>query len=234
MILLFGVYSCGDDDDDNTPITPISGSIRGTVSLYDEGTVPVENFAMFVTIEDSEYTGGTDEAGSFTLRSVPFGTYTLVYEKEGYGTYKKFDVEHVDQTTTLVENPSLGQLSSTTITDLSASTENNVVTVGATMSPEATDTNRRFIRYFFSTSSDVSSENYEAVLETSEAQTTPFNLNLTVEALEALGFESGQTVYAKCYGESGFSNQYDDPDLGRTVFPNLNMTSADAVSFELP
>ena len=226
--------SCDNDDEDDNTITPTSGAIKGKVTLYDEGTVLVDNFGMTVSIEETEINAGTDGAGNFTLISVPFGNYTLIYEKEGYGTYKRFDVDHRDQSTTLLDNPSLGQTSSTTITDLTVSSENNTITIGAVTNPEASDANRRFIRYFFSTSADVSSENFEAVSEAFEARTTPYNLNLSVEDLEALGFQSGQTVYAKCYGESGYSNQYEDPGLGRTVFPNLNMTSADAVSFEVP
>jgi hypothetical protein len=112
--------------------------------------------------------------------------------------------------------------------------EGGTVTIATTIDPEASLGNTRYIRYFFSTESDVSNEDYEAVLDAFEAQINPYNLNLTTASLEALGFQSGQTVYVKCYGESFWSNQYDDPDLGTTVFPNLNMNAADAVSFVVP
>ena len=80
----------------------------------------------------------------------------------------------------------------------------------------------------------MNSNNYENVLETFPAQINPFNLNLSQTSLDALGFASGTEVYVKCYGESFWSNKYEDPALGITVFPNLNSTTAATISFIVP
>lgn len=238
IVLLSVVFigtSCGGDDDENiTPPNPTSGDIKGSVNLYDEGTTQIDNSNMTIKVEGTSKSGTTDASGDFTISDVPFGTYTLVFEKTGFGTFKKFGIAHNKGLTIITESPSLGEKSTTSITNLSVNIENDKITIGTTINPEASIGNKRYIRYFFSTSNDVSSANFEAVLETIVAEITPYNLNLTKESLESLGFQSGQTVYVKCYGESFWSNKYDDPDAGRTIFPNVNMTSADAVSFEVP
>lgn len=236
IIILLGFTSCSNSEDP-TP-EPTKANIIGHVNLFDEGVTEIDNSNMTVTIEGITPTisAVTDTEGKFTLPDVPFGTYSLIYEKSGFGTFKKFNVEHTDtgSSTVITETPSLGQTSTTVITNISASENNNTITIATTMSPEANVGNTRYLRYFFSTQSSVSNENYDAVLETVPAQISPYNLNLNSSSLDALGFTSGQTIYVKCYGESFWSNQYDDPNLGITVFPNLNQTSADAVSFIAP
>ena len=205
------------------------------MNLFDEGRTEIDNSGMTVRIEGASIQATTDATGEFRLEDVAFGTYTLIYEKSGYGTFKKFDIEHNSLATFITENPSLGQISSTSITELTSGTSNSgAIVIGTTQNPEANIPNPKFLQYFFSTQPGVSNTSYDAVLETIESQITPYNLNLTLQALEALGFQSGQTVYVKCYGTSFWGNQYDDPDLGTTVFPNLNTTSAQAVSFVVP
>lgn len=62
----------------------------------------------------------TNAEGKFTLPEVPFATYTLEYSKTGFGTFKKIGVIHGTngQATFISDIPSLGQLSTTTVTTL--------------------------------------------------------------------------------------------------------------------
>jgi hypothetical protein len=233
LLLILGFTSCGDDE--NSTPDPTSADISGSVNLYDEGVTQIDNDGMTVKVEGTSILTTTDVDGKFTLVDVPFGTYTLVYEKSGYGTFKRFNVEHKDGSTFIPDAPSLGQKSTTTVTNLTVSSSASFpVILGATTNPSGSQGDTRYIRYFFSTDSNISSDNYENVLETRPAQINPSNLNLSQASLDALGFTSGTTVYVKCYGESFWSNQYDDPDLGTTVFPNLNSNTAETVSFIVP
>jgi hypothetical protein len=43
--------------------------------------------------------------------------------------------------------------------------------------------------------------------------------------------KKGQTIYIKAYGESLIGNDYDDPNSRKRVFPNLNPTTVNAISF---
>lgn len=234
-IALIGITSCKKDE---TPTpTATKADITGSVNLYDEGTSEIDNSGMNVSVDGTSplISTITDADGNFTLVDVPFGTYTLVYEKSGYGTFKRFDLEHKDGNTFIPDAPSLGQKSTTTVTYLTVgSSPSFPVILGATTNPSGSPADTRYIRYFFSTDPNISSDNYENVLGTFPAQINPFNLNLSQASIDALGFTSGTTVYVKCYGESFWSNKYADPALGTTIFPNLNSNTAATVSFIVP
>ncbi|GGZ68365.1 carboxypeptidase-like regulatory domain-containing protein [Algibacter mikhailovii] len=235
LILLIGFTSCSKDDNNNSE-TVTKANIIGSVNLFDEGVTQIDNSNMIVSIEGTGFSATTDGSGDFKLTDVPFGTYTLVFEKAGYGTYKKFDIEHKNTgSSTVINNPSLGLMSTTAITNLTINSNSSFpVILTSITNPEASTVNPKYIRYFLSTDASVSDENYENAIETLQANNTPNNFNLSQAAIDALGYASGTRVYAKCYGESFWGNNYADPNLARDVFPNLNPTSAPAVSFVVP
>ena len=235
-IAVIAFASCKKDENPGPePVT--KANISSSVNLYDEGTTKIDNSGMTVTVEGISplISATTDVDGNFTLMDVPFGTYTLVYEKSGYGTFKRFNVEHKNGNTIIPDAPSLGQKSTTSVTNLTVSSNANFpVILGATTNPAGNQANTRYIRFFLSTDQNVSHENYDSYLQTFPANISPYNLNLSQAALDALSFPSGTTVYARCYGESFWGNNYFDPNLGREVFPNVNPSSAAAVSFVMP
>jgi hypothetical protein len=226
--------SCGGSEDEITPPTPTSADIKGSVTLYDEGVTEIDNSNLTVTVEGTSKSSTTDAAGDFVLSNVAFGTYTLVYEKAGYGTFKKYDVEHRNGNTIITQTTSLGEVSTTQVTALEATVDGNDVVLSITTDPPGSIGNKRYIRYFLSTDSDVSSTNNSYYSGVILSENNPLNLRLTASTLSDAGFSSGQTVYVKVYGDSFWSNEYDDPDLDRRIFPNINMTAADAVSFVIP
>jgi hypothetical protein len=232
--LLFSLISCSKDDDKPTDKVE-KGSVLGSVNLYDEGVTKLSDHSgmkVYIDGKSNEFSALTDQQGSFSIKDVPYGTYTFVYEKVGFGTFKKFDVDIEQENSSIATSPSLGQKSTTKITKLEVGSSSSFpVILTVTTDPPASIGNTRYVRFFFSTSSNVSNESYDSVLETTTSMNNPNNLNLTQEAIDALGFAKGSTVYARVYGESFWSNNYDDPDLKRTIFPNLNSTSAPAVSF---
>lgn len=237
LTLLFAVilYSCGSDDGISTPPDPTSGDISGSVNLYDEGVTQVDPSGMTVRIEGLSAQATTGNDGSFSLDDIPFGTYTLVYEKAGYGTFKKFDIEHNSIATFIADAPSLGQQSSTQITDLTSGTAmNGDILIGGTTDPVANNSNPRIVRVFLSDQGTVSATNFRVALDATQVQITPFEYSFSQSDLLGYGFQSGQTVYVRAYGDSFFGNNYDDPILNRMIYPNLNATSAPAVSFVVP
>lgn len=228
------ISACGKDTI-LPPETPTKANISGSVNLYDEGVIPVSDSAMIVSIEGTTFVDITDINGSFTLVDVPFGNYTLVYEKAGYGTYKKFAIEHTNTggTTIISQTPSLGQLSSTTVSNISTNTIGSNVEISITTNPPGSNGNTRYLRYFLSSSSNVDNQNFEFESGGIVSQINPRVITVSQTELNNAGFQSGSTVYVKAYGDSYWSNQYNHPDSG-LVFPNLNMTSANAVSFVVP
>ncbi|WP_298537879.1 carboxypeptidase-like regulatory domain-containing protein [uncultured Algibacter sp.] len=236
LVVLLGISSCSKDEDP-TPDPITKANILGSVNLFDEGVTQIDNSNMTVSIDGTTFSVSTDVNGDFELTDIPFGSYTIVYEKSGYGTFKKFDIEHKNtgSSTVIMNTPSLGQKSSTSITNLTLSSSSNFpAIISATTEPEANNANPKYIRYFFSTDPSISSENYEYAIETFQVNNTPYNYNLSQEAIDVLGYTSGTTVYVKCYGESYYGNNYPDPSLAKDIFPNLNPNSASAVSFVVP
>lgn len=237
-LFILSCISCSNEDENiSQPIT--TGNITGYVNLYDEGVTKIDNSNMTIKVEGitPAISATTEANGHFILSNVPYGTHTLVYEKSGFGTFKKFNIEHPNagSSTIIAETPSLGQTSTTSITNLTVSSSSNFpVIIGATTNPEGNQANTRYIRFFFSTDPNVSSDNYESVLETFQVNISPYNLNLSQASLDVLDFPSGTAIYVKCYGESFWGNNYFDPNLGRDIFPNLNQNSASAVSFIAP
>lgn len=235
LIILLGISSCSKDEDP-TPDPITKANITGSVNLYDEGTTQIDNSNMTVKVEGTtpSISATTDANGDFILADVPFGTYTILYEKSGFGTFKKFDIEHVNNATAILNTPSIGEISTTQITNLQANVSGNDIIISVTTNPAGSNGNTRYVRYFLSTDSNVSNENYTYFSPGLVSQINPKEITLSNNDLTSAGFSTGETVFVKVYGDSFWSNEYDDLDLGRNVFPNLNMTSNNSVSFIVP
>ncbi len=235
VLLLVLLVSCSKNDD---PVAVTKADITGSVNLYDEGTTPEEKTGMTVTVLgiSPQISAITNTEGKFTLKDVPFGTYTLQYEKAGYGTYRKAGVVHANtgSSTAITSIPSLGRQSTTAITNLSVTQSASAVVLSATTNPAGNAGSRRYLRYFLSASPTVSKNEYGYVSPGFVAQINPYDATLTSANLAGWGFTSGQTVYAKVYGDSFWSNEYEDSNSGRKVFPNLNATASNTVSFIVP
>lgn len=237
LLVLLGMLSCSSSDDGTTPDPITSSDIRGFVNLYDELTTQIANNGMKVTVEgtDPEKSALTDTDGEYTITDVPFGTYTLAYSKSGYGTFKRFEVGHSNPVdTNISDSPILGQASTTEVIDLGVSISGDEVVFDITIDPTANSNNPRYIRLFYHNEATVSNMVFTSFTETLEVKINPIQYTVTASDLSSLGFQSGTTVYVKVYGNSFFGNDYDDPDLGRRIFPNLNATAAEAVSFVVP
>ena len=235
LLAMLSLPAC---DHDDTPDPSTKADIIGSVRLYNEGTGRLPDEGMRVTLEgvDPTISALTDVDGKFTLADVPFGTYTLLYEKAGFGTYRQFNLQHANTggPTILATTPSLGQSSTTAVTALSSGTNGTDVLLSITTDPAGSIGTTRYVRYFLSASPTVSATDYTFSSPGLVAQINPYTSTLTRMALQQAGFAVGQTVYAMAYGDSFWSNAYDDPGLGRNVFPNLNAMTAGAVSFVVP
>lgn len=236
-LALLSIMGCSTNDDDNS-ITITKADIFGTVNLYDEDVLPIDSDGMKIIMNGTspEISTLTTINGGFTLKDAPFGTYTLRYEKEGYGTYMLFNLNHTNSggTTTIDESPSLDPLATTSISFLSDTISGTDVFLYLATEPLANIGNPRYYRYFYHNASDISNTNYTTYSEVRVTESTFHDHVLSQSDLIGMGFTSGETVYVKAYGDSYWSNDYDNTDLGRRVFPNMNMTTIDAVSFLVP
>jgi hypothetical protein len=237
--LLLAMACSKKNDNPSTPATPVDAPVSGEVMLYDEATLAVDKSGMTVSVDStfppSSSVTGTN--GRFSIPFIAFGTKTLVFEKAGYGTYKIFNISHAYNNgagTVLSTIPSLGKLSSTTISGLTASVASGIVTVSITSNPGGNNSTPKYIRLFLNSRPSVSNTNYLKYFDAFVARINPFEKTFSKAELNTLGFASGTTVYVRVYGDSFWSNNYDDPVAGRTIFPNLNPATVAAASFIVP
>lgn len=83
-------------------------------------------------------------------------------------------------------------------------------------------------------SDDVSNEVYSQFSSIIGTSGNPANLTFSISFFRTLGYESGETLWFRVYGDNFYSNNYEDPDLEKTVFPNVNPNTADTVSIVIP
>src|SRR5690349_2827048 len=76
-------------DSELSPSDLTRGDIIGSVVTMDTlNKAIVGRAGVTVRIEGTNFVGISDSAGYWQLKDVPLGTYTLVYEKAGFGTKK--------------------------------------------------------------------------------------------------------------------------------------------------
>lgn len=232
------VVSCSKKSD-TSPTAPVNASISGQVALYNDGSTLLANSGMTVSLDNTFplYSSVTNGNGMYSIPQVPFGNSTLVFEKAGYGTYKIFNINHAYNNgagTVLSTLASLGKISTTAVTGLTAIVSSGNVTVGITSIPGGTDASPRYLRLFLSFRTGVSHTNYQTAFDLIISKTNTVEKILTKAELNTLGFASGSTVYVRAYGDSFWSNSYEDPLAVRTIFPNLNLSTVAAASFIVP
>ena len=236
-ILFVMFYACGGSDSGSNPPIATKGDISGQVSLYDQKTNSLDNSGMKITVEGTNpiISAITDAEGKFTLKNVPFYEHDISYEKTGYGTYQLINFKNNVDPTFITSTPSLGQKSDTKVTEVEAEISGTNLLIAVETEPEGSNNSEVYLRFFYSKNSNVSHENYEHVdVSPFIAKINPYKHTLTLQDITNMGFTSEETVYIKVYGESFWANDYEDPSSSFRVFPNLNLTSVDAVSFEVP
>jgi len=225
LLIIISLVACKKEED-----TVTTSSISGKVKLYDDGNSNLDNIDMTVTVEGTTplLSAKTDQNGDYSIQNVPFGSYTLQFNKTGYGTYKIFNAALTSTGGPLVisETISLGQISTTAfINKFVINVLESSVEFKGTVDPSGTAEIPRYLRLFYSINENVSSDNYSFYSDQYLVSEALFQIIVTKEELNNMGFASGTTVYLKVYGDSYWSNSYEDPSSGNMMFPNLNSST---------
>jgi hypothetical protein len=240
-VLLMTAFAGCSDDDDSAPNGNASGMISGKIQLTDEFGNDVVDYSGMKVITQTGAFGFSDASGEFTIMNLKSGTYTLNYEKSGYGTYRRFNivVAGTSSVTTLNGTDVLAQKSSTLITNLTASWEpiDQTFTFGCDINPVPDPVNARNFRLFFNKTADVGYDNYLFTPNNSWTATTGTGIitGFSPQTLLSNGFLPGDSVYVVALGESAFSNSYTNPVTGKKLYPNLNTAGPSNVAgFKIP
>ncbi|MCX6207134.1 MAG: carboxypeptidase-like regulatory domain-containing protein [Bacteroidetes bacterium] len=238
IILSSLLIACNKPD----PGPPLNGKLTGSIQTWDDKSTSIaDKGGITVTTEyPSVNSTTTDTSGKFSFDNLEFDKYDISFSKAGYGTYKIFSYAHSNnpttaQTVNTIPLINFAKISTTAITNMVflKTSVNGVIGVSfqVTVSPNPTTLKRAFIRYFLSTSPSVADSSYVVYTPPIGTSSTVATDGFTNDELTGFGFSKGQKIYIKAYGESLRSNDFDDPNLRKRVFPNLNPTSAPAISF---
>lgn len=215
-------------------------NITGAVKLFDENNNPVALGGMFVYLEGGvqSFWTETNKDGSFMIpNALYFNNYTIVYEKQGYGTYKVFGFDHAytGQVGNIENTPSLGKVSSTIVNFLDITENGNNIEFEVGISTAAKGD--KYIRILFHSISEISNEIFAYYTPRQLMPANKYTFVFTKEKLQEMGLESGVKYYARAYGDSYYSNGYFDESSRKNVFPNLGVDpeiSSPVGSFMMP
>jgi hypothetical protein len=233
-LLFFAIFFFGcKKSEDNQPI---SQTIKGSVLLFDENNVLVnDNSETIVSIENSEplINVAVNSKGEFELPELNIsGTTALVFSHIGYGTIKQYysqsGLDSIKKGITSFQSVSLYAKSSVVVNSLSGIAEGDMFKMNCNVSvPNANSLNA--IRFFIQkNNSDVSFNNcanYTNVSKSFPVTTGNNTINICMKCEEACGFQPGDTAYIKAYGDISLLNSFIDLSTNKLVFPCVNPNS---------
>ena len=216
--MFFLLLSCTKEE-----ITTMKGDIVGFINLIDEKEIELENRSgVRVSIENTSWSATSNKIGRYELKNVSAGCHNVIYEKEGYGTYRLSNYEFVGgnkpaviNSITLYEIPTNIEIYTV---DAVYEYEFNVLTISGTMS----ETDKYAMRIFFNDSADVSNTHFDYSTSFSYCciSTTTFYCSVY---LPYTPFLEGETVYFVIY-------------LYNTAEPYLNFSylkATDIIEFKI-
>ncbi|MEI6583518.1 MAG: carboxypeptidase-like regulatory domain-containing protein [Chitinophagia bacterium] len=230
------------------------GNITGIIQVYDgNGNLLQDASGVTVSLDQQSYATQTDKMGKWTLDSVPFGTYDISIKKSGYGVGRIMGIYHAATnhgTTPIAKSRAINEVSKIEVTAVNTkkTTEVNPALASLIASGLAEDgiifdpvfnsatPGEKKIRLFFSNTADVSTTNYLVTEKQrfSGRANESENYNFGLSWFVSNGFQPGQTVYVKAFGDGFVDDDYDDPISGISVFPSLAAKGSPVASFVLP
>jgi len=225
----------------------LSKPITNAVLLFDENNNAVnDNSGTTISIE--EVGAGlpvnivTDSKGEFTLPLIKTSSITLVYSHPGYGIIKQYytqsALDSIAKGIIAIEGVNLYPISSVVVNSASAKIENNELTITCNVSvPKQASLNA--IRFIIQKdNSDVSYSN--CISNRNITKSFPVvngdNIITVCTPCEVqCGYQSGDALYMKAYGDISFLNSYTDPFANKIVLPCINPNSnSSVISFIVP
>jgi hypothetical protein len=228
------------------PITPVSapGRIVGYVGLRDERGGGILDTGVSVTLSNSEPVKvmTTDIHGRFQFDSITPGTYDIVYEKTGYGTYKIFGLVLPGGNTPVSAGKiNLVKLATTIVDSLAVDTTSpDHIMFSAYIHPPSDDlaSAGNAARFFVSMDDpNVSSSSY--VFSDSDYGNVSYNADKhIVQYCLPLSQVNGYVIknlplYAVAYGAPSDNSAYFDIGTGNTIWPALNIAKSNVVTFQV-
>jgi hypothetical protein len=217
----------------------LSGAIKGFVSLYKEdGSDLIDYSGVKVSLDGfPNDTTTTDKNGKWTLQNIQTGTYTITFNKIGYGIQKIIGYQFAGGGDAFIPNTIVSEKSTNRVASLSVSSSSGTLNISGTLSSSAYSNNAVLVLIYFDTLNTVSSDpahyKYLNIAAVFSGQTAINTLQIAVQSLYDVGFLKGARVYIAGYTNSVMGFSYKDTLTGREVYTAL-CDSSKVSSFILP
>jgi hypothetical protein len=133
------------------------GDIMGFVALLDETGFEIKDKSNIKVTLDDNHSVVTNASGRFDFKDVEAGTYHVLFEKEGFGSVKRFNFIFTGGNVPgIISDVNMVDLSDITILSKQVETSSNAVTVSGTMS----NTDQYYFVYYFYDKQDAEISEY--------------------------------------------------------------------------
>jgi len=248
LILVFILCSeiffigCSNGNEPDTIVAPKvnSTTYAGKLNAYDEFGKEIDDksgFEISIINSNPVIKGISTNEEYYQVNNVPEGRHRFQISKAGFGSYKTIEYNmtnvsapYLNYGTTFM----LGQVSTSVISNIEANIEGEKIKISGITTPAGTSAQPRSRELFFSKDPNVSLTNHQLAIGTLGTITSSFNDNLNSSDLKSRGFSSGDKIYLVIHGNNVKASSYIDPVTKVSVYPALNNTSSNVISFILP
>jgi hypothetical protein len=201
MIAIIILLGC----EEETIVKDNKGEIIGFVTLLDENGIEIQDKSNVKITLDEKHSVTTNAIGRFEFKDIEAGTYQVLFEKEGFGSVKRFNyIFTAGNVPGVITDVNMIGLSTISLIDKQIQTSSSSITVTGTM----TGTNSYYFVYYFydKENADVSDYITSAGYSFCCSPVTTFTHNLSIPPSSPL--------YVACYAmskanEYGQYNYYD-------------------------
>jgi hypothetical protein len=234
----------------NPTIEDATGDITGYVVVVNGVQQRLgDKGGVLVTVEGTMVEGVTSEIGSYTLKNLPPGKYTLTWTKPDFGFSRRSGV--VCRAGEIAQGPKMWivQIPLFTLENLSGTVAGNSILMSGQIAGDTQGASPT-IRFFVGHTADVRAG--AAGYFYTEIGSTPaiagstnlgarksldpwvFSLPLDLPALHAAGGAPGSSVYVVAHADGVPSQSYIDQQTGGTVFTTISPIPSNVVRLILP
>jgi hypothetical protein len=214
-----------------------TGTLVGNVTLYRIKGQITDHSGIKVTLEENGMTTVTDKFGEFRFDDVPTSTYTVIYEKEGYGPMKQPMVSFLGGSIVRIANISMSAIPrcGTVFDDVR---QVDTFYVEAHARPTCSDLDSQssfiydFVLFAFSNSPDVSAEPEKhkfAIIGNTPAPRGTASIYVTKQQLEQY-LNIDDSIYVAAFNVGG--GGWVDPLTQRTFYTSYNLEHDRVLAFK--
>jgi hypothetical protein len=122
VLISVAMFGCKGNTGPVGPSGTLSGDLYGKMFLFDADSSRItDNSGVTISIVGTGKSTSTDREGWWRINGLSAGTYTLVFAKPGYGTYKQFGFQFVGGDSLFYGFWALGNVARYHVTSISAS-----------------------------------------------------------------------------------------------------------------